>query len=69
MTIAEVCNKFLAFYNIRKLITMFTRARHLSVLSVSLTISSLKLYILPTECAVVFHMVLTINSQFFPKQH
>jgi hypothetical protein len=29
----------------------------------------LKLYILPTECVVVFHMVLTINSEFFPKQH
>jgi hypothetical protein len=29
----------------------------------------LKLYILPTECVVVFRMVLTINSEFFPKQH
>jgi hypothetical protein len=32
-------------------------------------INILKLYILPTECVVVFHMVLTINSEFFPKQH
>jgi hypothetical protein len=28
-----------------------------------------ELYILPTECVVVFHMVLTINSEFFHKQH
>jgi hypothetical protein len=32
-------------------------------------VTILKLYILPTECVVVFHMVLTINSEFFPKQH
>jgi hypothetical protein len=28
----------------------------------------LKLHILTTECVFVFHMVLTINSEFFPKQ-
>jgi hypothetical protein len=27
----------------------------------------LKLYILATECIGVFHMVLTINRDFFPK--
>jgi hypothetical protein len=27
------------------------------------------LYILPTECIHVFRMVLTINSDCFPKQH
>jgi hypothetical protein len=26
-------------------------------------------YILPTECIFVFHMILTINSDYFPKQH
>jgi hypothetical protein len=26
-------------------------------------------YILPTECICVFHMVLKINSDCFPKQH
>jgi hypothetical protein len=28
-----------------------------------------KLCILPTECICVFHMVLTVNSDCFPKQH
>jgi hypothetical protein len=28
-----------------------------------------KLYILPTQCICVFRMVLTINSDCFPKQH
>jgi hypothetical protein len=28
-----------------------------------------KLHILPTECIYVFRMVLTINSNCFPKQH
>jgi hypothetical protein len=28
-----------------------------------------KLCILPTQCIYVFHMVLTINSDYFPKQH
>jgi hypothetical protein len=28
-----------------------------------------KLHILPTQCICVFHMVLTINSDCFPKQH
>jgi hypothetical protein len=29
----------------------------------------LKLYIPPTQCICVFHMVLTINSDCFPKHH
>jgi hypothetical protein len=31
--------------------------------------NTLKLCILPTQCICVFHMVLTINSDCFPKQH
>jgi hypothetical protein len=31
--------------------------------------NTLKLCILPTECICVFRMVLTINSDCFPKQH
>jgi hypothetical protein len=26
-------------------------------------------YILPTQCIYVFRMILTINSDYFPKQH
>jgi hypothetical protein len=29
----------------------------------------LKLYILPTQCICVFHVVLTVNIGYFPKQH
>jgi hypothetical protein len=28
-----------------------------------------KLYSLPTQCIDVFRMILTINSDYFPKQH
>jgi hypothetical protein len=28
-----------------------------------------KLCILPTQCIYVFRMILTINSDYFPKQH
>jgi hypothetical protein len=28
-----------------------------------------ELCMLPTECICVFHMILTINSDCFPKQH
>jgi hypothetical protein len=31
--------------------------------------SSKNLCILPTECICVFRMVLTVNSDYFPKQH
>jgi hypothetical protein len=31
--------------------------------------NTLKLCILATECVCVFRMVLTINSEYFPKQH
>jgi hypothetical protein len=31
--------------------------------------NTLKLCILPTQCVCVFRMVLTINSDCFPKQH
>jgi hypothetical protein len=31
--------------------------------------NTLKLRILPTQCIFVFRMVLTINSDCFPKQH
>jgi hypothetical protein len=31
--------------------------------------NTLKLYILPTRCTCVFHMVLTVNSDCFLKQH
>jgi hypothetical protein len=29
----------------------------------------LKLRILPTQCIYVFRVILTINSDYFPKQH
>jgi hypothetical protein len=32
-------------------------------------VNTLNLPILPTECIYVFRMVLTINSDCFPKQH
>jgi hypothetical protein len=31
--------------------------------------NTLKLYILPTQYICVFRMVLTVNSDYFPKQH
>jgi hypothetical protein len=32
-------------------------------------INMLKLWVIPTECICMLRMVLTINSDFFPKQH
>jgi hypothetical protein len=51
-----------------------TNDAHLTLYRILVTTSAthfntLKLCILPTQCICVFRMVLTINSNCFPKQH
>jgi hypothetical protein len=39
------------------------------VFPVRYELNTVKLCILPTQCICVFHMVLTVHSDCFPKQH
>jgi hypothetical protein len=75
------CNMRLAHHNFHALTTIKYYVNVKVKLSLCLTLESPvvtvcttffntpKLYILPTQCSCVFRTVLTINSDWFPKQH
>jgi hypothetical protein len=48
-------------------ISLTLQSRLINVCAIRFKIN--ELYILPTQCIYVLRMVLTINSDYFPKQH
>jgi hypothetical protein len=81
LTITDIPEFNLSFFLNTLVHSIFLRETYLDFITCYLTLYSsvftmcticfnvLKLCILPTQCICVLRMVLTINSDYFPKQH